>query len=247
MAKDKSLDDVVNSIGYAENLGQMAQRQTYNPDYQGFLAYRQASGVSGEKLTQEARALQNNPQSLSDAVRMAIPDVKKRAVESAKSNIHEILAYLGEKVLPSYAFDIFGRTKEYNALEEGVKNGDYNSLRETYIGSSKDDTIHSVILQYAHGEKILEIAQEDMQRIQSKFIMDNFMKIHKEKDKKGNERDVPKYDADKAVKYVTEQLGKMDEKKQAEAYYTFAKIYAGMKAQEESEKAKKTKGSKSKK
>jgi hypothetical protein len=199
------------------------------------LAYRQASGVSDEKLAQEARALQNNPQSLSDAVRMAIPDAKKRAVEMAKCNINEILAYLGERVLPSYAFDSFGRTEEYNALEKGVKNRDYNGLRESYMGSSKDDPIHQVILQYAHGEKILEIAQGDMQRIQSEFIKKNLTTPRKEKDKEGKEREVPKYDSEKAVKYLAGQLGKLDEQKQVEAYYNLARIYSGMRMQEEAE------------
>lgn len=221
-----ALDDVIRSTENSAMLGDLAKRQSYAQDYSTYLSYRQASGIAPETLEREKVLLQNNPQALSLIARESLKQEQKRAVDTTRAHLGEILNSLGENFIQGYSFEIFGKNKEYEALMEAIQQNDYAGLKKHYHDKAKGDSIHDIILSYAQGEKLVEIASFDLRKTQAEFMRKNFYDMTKEKDEKGVERDVPKYNPEKAISYLQEGLNKMAKDKQEAAYYQIALAYA---------------------
>jgi len=164
---------------------------------------------------------ERSPQTMSSYLNMMASIHQKTAIDATRAKELTVLEKLAgdnpeKTVLPSLAFQIFGKSKKYVALAKAVENRDMVDLMNHYI--DENDPIGTAVMQYFEPETFLRIAQLDLAKMQQEFMQKNFFD---EKKKEGEQTLV--YNSKKVVRYVAENLEKIDKQKQDGIYFELAK------------------------
>ncbi len=219
-----ALEDVLKSGDkyFGLQTEQLAQASEYSQAYAQFSKYLANTGRSHlvDIIT---------PEQLGGMIDIAKKDEESKLVKTVQENYDGVVSSLGKDELVNLSL-IYGASDEIKLMDQALRNKDYGLMGKLYGQEIKNDPILSY---YASTIRDPEALRRIVERInmskQGEFIAKNLSEQGKDK---------AEFSMEKAQKYVSEKIKKLDDKKKTEAYLILGQIYY-QKALEKAKKEKK--------
>jgi hypothetical protein len=220
-----ALDDVLNATGnykvfQGENVGQSID---YTKTYDLVRNYLASTGRA------ESMPERPTPEYIGAVASKIREETESNLAKTVSENYKEIISELGEEEMRYLAVQ-YGLPEELILIREAIRNGDVRSLNEKYRAEIAKDPLLAAGADYLQDSELLEIMERKYRARESNFLAKNFF-TEKEKGK-------PEFDIEKAQKYISETISKLDNKKKNESYLILGQIYYQKKAKEEAKRKK---------
>jgi hypothetical protein len=207
---------------------QLAQASEYSQAYAQFSKYLASIGRSNlvDTIT---------PEQLGGMVDIARKDEESKLVKSVKENYDGVVSSLGKDELVNLALN-YGASDEIKLMDQALRNQDYGLMSKLYGQEVKEDPLLSYYASTIRDPATLaRIVERISMAKKGEFIAKNLSEKGKDK---------AEFSMEKAQKYVSETISKLDDKKKKEAYLYLGSLFyeiAAQQAAEAEEKAKKEK------
>lgn len=206
-----ALDDVLNAgKSYIAFQGKDTEAAVdYHNTYGNVLAYLQNTG--------RAEAIPENatPEYIGATAKGIRQETESKLMETVAKNYTGVIEELDEIELQHLALN-YALPKELRGLAKAVEEGDLKTLKTAYMNEIKEDSVLAYSAAYLKDSDISDIMGRKLRIKTSQFITKN---LASEKDGK------PVFDKDKAQKYVTGIIERLDDKEKPEAYMILGQMY----------------------